>query len=235
MKIFVTILAMITSTFNLLLAIALFFRENLFLTSTAQILTLTGGLIVTTLASVGFIILFNQRSIAENLNTEANLDLIVTASPDPVLVIRMVDDCVVRINDGFTGLTGYTRADVIGKPSLEINLWENPADRHFLIAELNDKGYCDNLETIFQCKDGSKLTGLVSAKIIPLNAGPYILAVTRNITERKMVEKARDESENKLQTMLKASPDGIVITRMDITVQFATKRCISMWGYDSEK
>ncbi len=234
MKIFVTILAMITCTFNLLLAVALLFHENLFLTSTAQILTLTGGLIVTTLASVGFIILFNQRSVAESLNTKANLDLIFTTSPDAVLITRMTDDCVVRINDGFTRLTGYTRANVIGKTSLEINLWENPADRHFLIAELNDKGYCDNLEAIFQCKDGSKLTGLVSAKIIPLKDGPYILAVTRNITERKMVEKALDESENKLQTIIKASPDGIVITRMDMTIQFATKRCISMWGYDSE-
>lgn len=53
------------------------------------------------------------------------------------------------------------------------------------------------------------------------------------ITERKQVEEALRASEEKLQTIIETSPDGIAISTLDGTVEFLTSKAVSMWGYDS--
>jgi CheY-like chemotaxis protein len=72
-------------------------------------------------------------------------------------------------------LTGFTREDVIGKTSLEINIWHNPKKREKLVRGLQKNGYYDNLEAKFCCKDGSLTTALMSARVILLKNVPHII------------------------------------------------------------
>lgn len=53
------------------------------------------------------------------------------------------------------------------------------------------------------------------------------------ITERMKSEEALRVSEEKLQTIIETSPDGIAISALDGTVEFVTTKSITMWGYDS--
>ena len=47
-------------------------------------------------------------------------------SPDAVNVNRLSDGLYILVNDGFTNITGFTEEEVIGKTSLELNLWADP-------------------------------------------------------------------------------------------------------------
>ncbi len=129
-------------------------------------------------------------------------------SPDAVNINRLADGLFVDINDGFTRLTGYTRDDVAGKTSLEINLWHNPADRQELVKGLREKGYYENLEAEFRRKDGSIGTGLMSAKFIELQGGLHILSITRDITDRKRAEAERKKLEAQLTQAQKMESIG---------------------------
>jgi diguanylate cyclase (GGDEF)-like protein/PAS domain S-box-containing protein len=111
------------------------------------------------------------------------------------------DGHFVGINDGFTALTGFTRADVIGKSSLAFHIWENPADRQRVVEALKEKGYCNNMEAVFQRKDGSKLIGMMAAKIITLQGLPHIISMTHDITDRKQAEEALRESEQRYRDL----------------------------------
>lgn len=53
------------------------------------------------------------------------------------------------------------------------------------------------------------------------------------ITERMEIEEALRASEEKLQTIIETSPDGVVIATMEGIVEFVTSKSVSMWGYDS--
>jgi PAS domain S-box-containing protein len=114
--------------------------------------------------------------------------LTFSSSPDAVNINRLEDGLYVDINEGFTRTTGYTREEVIGRTSLEINIWHDPADRQKLVQGLLEKGYYENLEALFRMKDGSLITALMSAKIISLKGTPHIISITRDITERKLIE-----------------------------------------------
>jgi PAS domain S-box-containing protein len=111
-------------------------------------------------------------------------------SPDAVNINRL-DGLFIDVNKGFTKLTGYTRDEVIGKLSSEINIWKIPAHREKLIEGLKNHGYVENLESVFLCKDGSSKSGIMSASIIKIKDEPHILSITRDISLRERMEKLR--------------------------------------------
>jgi PAS domain S-box-containing protein len=169
----------------------------------APTLTRTAGYLValttSTLWTFGFIILVNQRLNADNREARDNLEQIFDTIPDAVSITRATDGRVVRVNQGFTALSGFTRTDMLGKSSLDVNIWKDPADRKSMITTLNETGSCDNMEAVFQRKDGSHLFGVMSAKGMALQGVPHIISVTRDITERKQAEEELREYSRKLE------------------------------------
>ncbi len=65
-------------------------------------------------------------------------------SPDAIAITRLVDGVYVAVNEGFKATLGYTEEEVIGKTSLELNVWVNPEDRNRVIAGLKSEGKVDN-------------------------------------------------------------------------------------------
>ena len=132
----------------------------------------------------------SERKLMEDAlrESEEKFRLTFSASPDSVNINRLDDGLCVDINEGFTRLTGYTREDVIGRSSLEFGIWHDPADRQKLVQGLREKGFYNNLEAQFRTKDGRLITALMSARVISLKGIPHIVSITRDITERKLME-----------------------------------------------
>lgn len=137
----------------------------------------------------------NVQDVTEKRKIEYELRLSETkfstafrTSPDSININRLNDGLYLEINEGFTQLTNYTREDVIGKTSLEIDIWVNPEDRKKLVKGLREEGIVNNLEASFRCKNGQIKTCLMSARIIEINDEKCILSITRDITERKKTE-----------------------------------------------
>lgn len=121
--------------------------------------------------------------------SEDRFHLIFNSSPDAVTINRLNDGVYVDVNEGFCRITGFCREEVLGKSSLELGIWNDPEVRARLVQDLKEKGYSENLETTFRRKDGSSIIGLMSANIIMLNGVPHNIAVSRDITQHKRLEK----------------------------------------------
>jgi|GEM_PF-221046 PAS domain S-box-containing protein len=163
------------------------------------------------LLTFGLIIMVNQRLHAEYRETKDNLQQIFNTGPDSVQITHLTDGRFIDINEGFTKLTGYERTEVIGKSTLDINLWKNPADRRVFVSTLLEKGSLENMEAMFRRKDGSHIIGLISAKITVLQGAHHIISVTRDITERKREEQHIKENEDMQRLLLENLPVGVVI------------------------
>lgn len=122
------------------------------------------------------------------------------SSPDAIIITRLNDGVWIDVNEGFTRATGFTRDDAIGKTALEFNIWNDSADREKLFREVKEKGFSENLETQFRKKDGSLITGLISARLISLAGVAHILSITRDITERKQLQQEQLKNE-KLESL----------------------------------
>lgn len=128
-------------------------------------------------------------------------------SPDAVNINRLSDGLFVEINEGFTNFLGYTKDDVEGKTSLELNLWVNDEDRKKMVQGVIKKNHFLNLEMQFRKKDGSVTTVLTSASKIEINNEMHILSLSRDISERKKYEDKLKEAMKKAEEsdMLKSA------------------------------
>ena len=127
--------------------------------------------------------------------SEERFRLAFHTSPDSINLNRVSDGKFIDINEGFTELTGYTREDVMGKSSLDINIWKHPEDRQRLIEGLMKKGRVKNLEAQFVRKSGDIGIGLMSARVLCVKGENVILSVTRDISELKLAQEMMVQSE----------------------------------------
>ena len=141
----------------------------------------------------------NARKQAEELLAAAQEALRVSEeryrtafqmSLDSINLNRVSDGIYVECNKAFLETTGYTREEVIGHGSIELNIWEDPADRGRLVEMLHRQGVCRNFEARFRKKNGEVFWGLMSASVIELEGVPCILSIARDISD---VKTAQDE------------------------------------------
>ncbi len=131
----------------------------------------------------------SERKRAEHAlrESEETFRLTFDSSPDAVNINRLEDGLFVDVNEGFIRMSGYAREEIIGRTSLEMNIWHDPADRDNAVRELLENGYFENFESRFRKKDGGLITALMSARVISLKGVPHIISITRDITERKLI------------------------------------------------
>lgn len=171
------------------------------------------------------------RAAAALKESENKFQFAFDASPDSVNINRLEDGLYIEINRGFTELTGFTREDVIGKTSTEIDIWYDLDDRDRMIKRLTVAGFSENLEAKFRRKDGSLTTALMSARVISLDETPHIISITRDIGELKRAEQEIFAQKKLFETMFNAMTDAIVITDTDRRIQLANKGIETTFGY----
>lgn len=111
-------------------------------------------------------------------------------SLDSINLNRLSDGIYVDCNKAFLETTGYAREEVIGHSSIELNIWENPANRSKLVEILHRQGVCRNFEARLRKKKGEMFWVLMSASVIELEGIPCVLSISRDISD---VKTAQDE------------------------------------------
>jgi len=168
------------------------------------------------------------------MESEAKYRAAFMTSPDSININR-IDGLYVDINEGFTALTGYHRNEVIGKLSSDIDIWAQPEDRARLIEGLKREGAVDDLESVFQCKDGSLKTGLMSARIVTLNNEAHILSITRDISSKKETERQLQKSEHRFRSIFEQAAEGILIGNNQGIITDTNLSMTQLTGYSREE
>ncbi|MDW7710622.1 MAG: PAS domain S-box protein [Deferrisomatales bacterium] len=106
-------------------------------------------------------------------------------SPDSMTLTRLDDGMCVDVNSGFTAITGYDRAEAIGRTTQELGIWADPSERAELTARLRVEGAVRDFEVRFRHRDGHVVEGVLSAAVMPIAGKLHILSTNRDVTEQK--------------------------------------------------
>ncbi len=135
-------------------------------------------------------------------------DLIIRSN-DAIFVNDPQTGLFIFVNDAACASLGYDRAELLKLGVMDI---ETTFPDNFLwqthVNELRQSG-ANMLEGIHKRKDGTTFSVETNVSYVALNTREYMVAVVRDITERKKAEAELRESEKRLRTLIGAIPDAV--------------------------
>jgi len=87
------------------------------------------------------------------------------------------------VNGAFERRYGYSREEVVGHTVHELKIWEDPADRVRMVAQLQKSGPVRNVITRLRTKSGEVKLTAYSADRIQFDGESCILAVSEDLPE----------------------------------------------------
>lgn len=135
---------------------------------------------------------------------------------------------LVEVSDSFCSMLGYTREEIIG---MHVSQWEERGDAYDLMGtyrqqfEQKDRG---QFETRHCRKDGSSYEAEVSSLPVELDGKLFLLTSTRDITERKALERQVAEMMREVEDLYNRAPcgyhsldrDGVILNINDTQLEW---------------
>jgi len=120
--------------------------------------------------------------------TEAKFATVFRVCPDIITITNSATGRYVEVNDAFERVMGYGKAEVVGRTSTELGVWESVDERRRVLAALVDSPRLENFEVRLRRKNGEVFDGLLSLERTTLGGEDCLIMVTRDISDRKREE-----------------------------------------------
>jgi PAS domain S-box-containing protein len=138
-----------------------------------------------------------EKAVRES---EEKFSKIFHSSPVGMVMTHLPEGQCVDVNEAYLTMLEYSRENVIGRDSRDLNMHIDPDKRAEVFRTLHEQGKVTNIELSFRTKTGRVIEILSSIDRINLQGQEYSLSTNIDITQRK-----QDEAEIKqLNRELKA-------------------------------
>lgn len=137
---------------------------------------------------------------------EAKYATVFRNSPDAISITDSETEKLLEVNDAFERITGFSRTEAVGRSAKELGIWVSPDDRDRVMDALQRDGRVSNFETRLRRKDGALVTVLLSAESVLLGQHESMIAIIRDISERKLMEERLHLSAQYQRTLLDNFP-----------------------------
>jgi PAS domain S-box-containing protein len=156
-------------------------------------------------------------------------------SPLALSLTSTKDHRYIEVNETFERITGWSRAQIVGRSVLDVGIWMDASQRIEFIKRLAMEGTVRDLEISFRTRDGQVRTGLGSAELIELNGEQCALSVVADITEVKQAEEIRRVSEHRFSQFFSTLPEYCYITSPTGEILDVNPAACRALGYTKEE
>lgn len=166
---------------------------------------------------------------------EASLDELFRSAPEGIAVVDE-HDLVQSINEEFSRMFGYAPDEALGRPINELIVPAHLRSEGLRLTHGVVKGERILVETVRRRKDGTLIDVSVLATPIQVGDGPIgAYGIYRDITERKMHERALRESESRYRALFDQSPVGVFTCDARLVITHCNDRLTAILGTPADR
>ncbi|MGE8792504.1 PAS domain-containing sensor histidine kinase [Leptospira terpstrae] len=129
------------------------------------------------------------------------------------------------VNEAYCRLIGYSREEIIGRASYDLNIWITKFDRARLMEELMKKGWSTGMEASIRTKSGDIRHVISGNTILQTKGRPTLLATLIDVTESKQSKEAlefavkeRTKELNRILEDLQKTQDQLILSEKMATL-----------------
>lgn len=159
---------------------------------------------------------------------------IFNLSPDSIIITKLDDGTFLDVNDSFCNLIGYSKDEIIGRTTVELEIFKFKSERDDFIAKFNNSESIRNLEISFSKKNGDLVIVSISSSIIHLGNDLCLISNLKDITKKVYYENKLKESEEKYRTLIENTTEMICIESNN-TLLFVNNTMSEILGYSKEE
>jgi len=124
----------------------------------------------------------------------AFLEAAFEASPDMISVSSLERGAFLMVNGQFVAQSGWSREEALGKTSIELGLWAEPAMREVFIGKLGRSTPVRGFEVAFRTKAGELRRFCLSAALVELGDERLVVTIFHDVTEERRAAEALRKS-----------------------------------------
>ena len=174
-----------------------------------------------------------KRAEQERRLSDERFARIFHSSPDAIVISRLDNGVYVELNEAWTELSGYPREEMIGRSSVELGIWADPAQRDELIVQLATHGRVRDFEFQLRRKNGEPVDTLLTGEAIDLHGVRCLLSILVNVTERNRSTRRLRESERRFADVVDAAGEYVWETDVEGHYTYVSERIERVLGYKS--
>lgn len=129
---------------------------------------------------------------------------------------------------------GYTREDLLRMGPVDIDTPESVARQSVMMKQVQEQGYC-TFEIVQLTKDGREIPTELSAHYFQLGDSDVILAIARDISERKEAQERLLRSEERFRSLFERAADSLFLHDLQGGFVEANEAACKTLGYTRDE
>ena len=153
--------------------------------------------------------------VTEWASAEQRFEKTFNANPAPAVICRLSDLRFIKVNAGFLEMTGYSRDQVIGASTYELDILSGAEKKDLAISCLRDHTTIAQMLAELPLPDGTSKQVVVAGQPLELNDQTCMLFSFVDMEPRYKAETALRQSEERFAKAFRLSPVPILVCDAD--------------------
>jgi len=174
--------------------------------------------------------------VTEWASAEQRFEKTFSANPAPAVICRLSDLRYIKVNAGFLEMTGYTRDQVIGVSTYELDILEGAEKKDLAIERLREHATIPQMQAELKVAEGGSKQVIVAGQPLELHDEDCMLFSFVDMDPRHKAEVALRQSEERFAKAFRLTPVPILVCNAsDQVVLDVNEAFLETLSYPSEE
>lgn len=157
----------------------------------------------------------------------------IVESSDDAIIGKDLSSIITSWNTGAEKIFGYSAAEMLGNSIMQLIPADRQDEEKQILGKIRRGESVQHFETVRRAKDGRLVDVSVTVSPIKDSTGKVVGAskIARDITERKLTERALRQSEARYQTIVENLTEGLAVSDLNGQLLHFNRAALDMHGF----